>query len=123
MTSQIEMKQLTLGIGLTSLLIALTGCTSEVVLAVPDMMCEESCAVKVREVLAEQPGVRRVNVDFPKRIATLSIDNSHFSADAAVAALVDHGFEDSKLKTDNLPVIPTSQSIPAVAVQPTTTAQ
>ena len=92
---------------LATLLVALAGCTSEVVLSVPDMMCEESCAVKVREVLAEQPGVQRVNVDFPKRVARLSVSMSNFSADGAVAALVDHGFENSKLKTNNAQVVPT----------------
>ncbi len=88
----------------------------QITLAVPDMMCEEGCAAKVREVLVKQPGVERVNVDFSKRIAKLAVDKSAFDADAAVAALVDHGFEHSQIKTDDLPVTP------IVATQPSTPA-
>jgi hypothetical protein len=68
----------------------------------------------VRQVLAKQPGVSSVNVDFPKRIATLHIDKSTFNADVALAALVDHGFEHSKLKTDNSPVTPTLTTATAI---------
>jgi copper chaperone CopZ len=82
-------------------LLAVTGCTTEVVLSVPDMMCEESCAVKVREVLSEQPGVKRVKVDFPNRTATLAVRQSSFNVDRAIAALVDHGFDEARLKTDD----------------------
>jgi copper chaperone CopZ len=81
-------------------LFLLTGCTTEVVLSVPDMMCEESCAVKVREVLAEQPGVKRVRVDFPNRTATLAVRESKFDADRALDALVDHGFDEARLKAN-----------------------
>jgi copper chaperone CopZ len=77
----------------------LTGCTSEVTLSVPDMMCEDGCAVKVRKILSEQPGVRRAEVDFPNRTATVRVYPSQFSADAAVAALVDYGFDHSQLKS------------------------
>jgi copper chaperone CopZ len=76
-----------------------TGCTTEIVLSVPDMMCEESCAVKVREVLSDQPGVARVSVDFPSRTATLAVRRSRFDADRAIAALVDHSFENSRVKS------------------------
>jgi copper chaperone CopZ len=101
-----------LWIGLFFGLTFLAGCSSQVTLAVPDMMCEDGCAAKVRDVLAKQPGVKQVNVDFPKRVATLSIDESSFSAEDAVAELVDHGFKNSKLKTDNLPVTPTAAATP-----------
>jgi mercuric ion binding protein len=73
-----------------------SGCASEVTLAVPDMMCEESCAVKVHDVLAKQDGVRSVQVDFPHRTATLSVSNSRFNIENAIAALVDHGFEEAR---------------------------
>jgi copper chaperone CopZ len=87
------------------------------------MMCEDGCAVKVREVLSKQPGVKRVKVDFPKRVAILAVDKSEFSTDDAVAALVDHGFEHSKLKTDNLPVAPIDRTQPPAAAQPATSTE
>ncbi|MEX2316663.1 MAG: heavy-metal-associated domain-containing protein [Pirellulales bacterium] len=80
--------------------VLLTGCASEVTLSVPDMMCEEGCAAKVREVLSEQPGVKQVRVDFPNRTATLGVNKAKFDVEQAVAVLVDHGFEHSRLKTE-----------------------
>jgi copper chaperone CopZ len=71
-----------------------------VVLEVPDMMCEQSCAAKVREVLAEQTGVQEVQVDFPTKRATLAVDQAAFNAEAAVAALVDYQFSNTKLAED-----------------------
>jgi copper chaperone CopZ len=91
---------------------AAAGCTSEVTLSVPDMMCEESCAVKVREVLSKQVGVRSVKVDFPSRTATVAVRGSSFSTDQAIAALVDHGFEEARLKTVG-PALPASRTPPA----------
>jgi copper chaperone CopZ len=89
---------------------AAAGCTAEVTLSVPDMMCEESCAVKVREVLAKQEGVQSVKVDFPSRTATLAVRGSSFSTEQAIAALVDHGFEEATLKTQDFPVKPVKQT-------------
>jgi copper chaperone CopZ len=103
-----------------ALVLLLAGCTTEVVLSVPDMMCEESCAVKVREVLSEQPGVKRVNVDFPKRTATLAVRESSFDAEQALAALVDHGFDEARLKTDDSPAQRSTAATNATA--PTTEA-
>jgi copper chaperone CopZ len=89
---------------LPSCLLALTlasfvvGCTPHVTIVVPDMMCEEGCAAKVNEVLRKQPGVKSVDVDFANKSATVSIDDKVFDSNAAVAALVDHGFDHSTLK-------------------------
>lgn len=66
---------------------------------VPDMMCEESCAAKVHELLGKQPGVKEVVVDFPARTATVAIEEGEFDADAAVAVLVDYGFDHSQKKS------------------------
>lgn len=66
---------------------------------VPDMMCPESCAVKTREILSEQPGAKEVVVDFDTKTATVAIEPGQFDADAAIAALVDHGFDHSQLKS------------------------
>jgi copper chaperone CopZ len=68
---------------------------------VPDMMCEESCAAKVRELLGEQAGVKEVVVDFPAKTAIVAIEEEKFNADAAIAVLVDHGFELSKQKSSD----------------------
>jgi len=63
------------------------------------MMCPESCAVKVKEILSEQPGAKEVVVDFDSKTATVAIEEGKFDADAAIAALVDHGFDHSTLKS------------------------
>jgi copper chaperone CopZ len=65
---------------------------------VPDMMCPESCAVKTKEILSEQPGAKEVVVDFDSKTATVAIEEGTFDADTAIAALVDYGFEHSTLK-------------------------
>lgn len=81
-------------------------------LSVPDMMCEESCAAKVREVLSEQPGVEDVVVDFPNRTATVAVDETVFDADGAVHLLADdYGFPNTHLKTnaDNEPAEETNR--------------
>ena len=66
---------------------------------VPDMMCPESCAVKVKEILSEQPGAKEVVVDFDAKTATVAVDKEKFGVQAAIADLVDHGFDHSTLKS------------------------
>ncbi|HVT27449.1 MAG TPA: heavy-metal-associated domain-containing protein [Lacipirellulaceae bacterium] len=66
--------------------------------SVPDMMCPESCAPKVKEILSKQPGAKEVIVDFPSKTATVAIDKSKFDPKQAIAALVDHQFDHSTLK-------------------------
>ncbi len=66
-------------------------------LEVPDMDCEFGCAAKVKEVLAAQEGVEDVKVDFEARKAIVAIDKQAFDPDAAVAALVDYDFGNTKL--------------------------
>jgi len=65
--------------------------------SVPDMMCEESCVPTVRETLARQPGVKDVKVELATKSATVAVDKDTFDADAAVAALVDLQFTETKL--------------------------
>jgi copper chaperone CopZ len=67
--------------------------------SVPDMMCEHSCVPAVREVLAKQPGVKDVKVELETKTATVAVDESEFDAEAAVAALVDRQFTETKLLT------------------------
>lgn len=64
---------------------------------VPDMMCAEGCGTKVQEVLSEQPGAKEVLVDFDTKSASVAIEQDKFDAEAAIASLVDHGFDNSSL--------------------------
>ena len=95
----------------------MAGCTPQVTILVPDMMCEEGCAAKVNEVLSKQPGVKSVDVDFANKSATVGVDDKVFDSKAAVAALVDHGFDHSTLKEDaakaNAEAIATPATTPA----------
>jgi copper chaperone CopZ len=70
-----------------------------VAFSVPDMMCEHACVPAVREVLAKQPGVKDVKVELETKTATVAVDESQFDAEAAVAALVDRQFKETKLLT------------------------
>ena len=67
----------------------------------PDMMCPEGCGEKVKEILSEQPGAKEVMIDFDAKVAKVAVaDDSKFDKDAAVAALVDHGFKNSTVKSE-----------------------
>jgi copper chaperone CopZ len=68
---------------------------------VPDMMCPTSCVAKTREILSQQPGAKDVLVDFETKTAIVAVEAGKFDADQAIAALVDHGFDHSTLKTDS----------------------
>lgn len=67
---------------------------------VPDMMCPEGCGAKTKEILSEQPGAKEVVINFDAKTATVAIEEGKFDADAAVAAMVDHGFDHTNIKTD-----------------------
>ncbi len=71
--------------------------------SVPDMMCPEGCGAKTKEILSEQPGAKEVVVDFDAKTATVAVEKGEFDAEAAIAALVDHGFEHSTLKLGDAP--------------------
>jgi copper chaperone CopZ len=68
--------------------------------SVPDMMCPTSCVAKTREILSQQPGAKEVKVDFDTKTAVVAVDSGDFDAQKAVAALVDHGFDHSAVKSD-----------------------
>jgi copper chaperone CopZ len=65
---------------------------------VPDMMCPEGCGAKTKEILSGQPGAKEVVINFDAKTATVAIDEGMFDAEAAVAAMVDHGFDHTTLK-------------------------
>jgi len=64
---------------------------------VPDMMCQFACPPAVKNVLTAQTGVKDVKIDFESRTVIVSIDETKFDAEAAVAALVDYQFSNTKL--------------------------
>src|SRR5687767_5139986 len=68
--------------------------------SVPDMMCPEGCGAKTKEILAEQPGVKDVLIEFESKTAVVAVEDGNFDSDAAIAALVDHGFDHSTLKSE-----------------------
>lgn len=78
----------------------------------PDMMCPEGCGVKVKEILSEQPGANEVIVDFDSKMATVAIESDgKFDANAAVAALADHGFKNSSVKSDGQTKVPAAGAV------------
>lgn len=80
---------------------------------VPDMMCEEGCAATVKEVLKSQPGAVDVKVEFDKKLATVAVDEN-FDQDAAVAALLDKQFPNTKLfAAPEKPADPVAPEAPA----------
>ncbi len=64
---------------------------------VPDMTCDEACPPAVKKVLTALAGVKDVTVDFESRTATVAIDEAKFDSEAAIAALVDYQFGNSKM--------------------------
>lgn len=81
---------------------------------VPNMVCEFSCVPTVKKTLAQQPGVKAVQVDFETKTATVSFDPNEFDPEAGRAALVDVQFIDTKLKRaggESLPADTTTASV------------
>jgi copper chaperone CopZ len=66
--------------------------------SVPGMHCE-SCVAHVESILAEQPGVKDVEVDLESLTAKVAVDEKKFDGEKAVAALVDMQFDDAKVIT------------------------
>jgi copper chaperone CopZ len=82
---------------------AFVAANSQVVeFSVPDMMCPEGCGVEIKEILAKQPGAKDVLIDFEHKTAIVAVEDDKFDADAAIAALADQMFPNSKLKGDSL---------------------
>ena len=66
--------------------------------SVPGMHCE-SCVAHVESILADQPGVKDVQVDLESLTAKVAVDEKEFDGEKAVAALVDMQFDEAKLMT------------------------
>lgn len=69
--------------------------------SVPDMMCPTSCVAKTKEILSQQPGAKEVRVDFDTKTAIVAVESGDFNAEQAIAALVDHGFDHSTVKSES----------------------
>ena len=63
------------------------------------MMCAEGCGAKTKQILSKLAGAKDVYVDFDAKTATVAIEEGTFDVKLAVAELVDHGFEQSALKS------------------------
>lgn len=66
--------------------------------SVPGMHCE-SCVAHVESILADQPGVKDVQVDLESLTAKVAVDEKEFDGEKAVAALVDMQFDEAKVIT------------------------
>jgi copper chaperone CopZ len=79
--------------GVVGLIVCLTGCGSKTVsFHVDGMMCAESCAPTVQEILGRQRGVEEAVVNFETSTATCTVDAWTFDADHAIAELADQDF-------------------------------
>ena len=63
-----------------------------IVFGVSGMMCEDGCAVTVRELLVRQPGVLDAEVDFPAAQATVIVRPEVFDPQAAIKSLADYKY-------------------------------
>lgn len=72
--------------------------TKSVTLAVPSMDCPV-CPITVKKALAKVPGVTRADVNFNKRQATVTFDDTKASVPALTQATRDAGYP-STLVTD-----------------------
>lgn len=62
-----------------------------VTLSVPTMNCA-LCPITVKTALTQVPGVRQAEVNFDKRLATVSFDDSRTRVDALTQATEDAGY-------------------------------
>lgn len=76
-----------------------------VTFSVPDMHCELMCAPKVKETLAEQPGVMDIQVDISTRTAVVAVKANVFDKDKTLEALESADFPSTVVEqaTDETP--------------------
>ena len=86
--------------------------------SLPDMMCEDGCALAVNDILSRQPGVSDVAVDFEGKTATVAVDEDTFDSEEALAELVDKGFLKSTLVGDLSPATQEASGAPAQPAAP-----
>ncbi len=86
------------GLLMLSVLVLFSGCDPVVEFSVPDMMCAEGCGETVKGILAKQPGVKEVVVDFEGRTARVTVEEGQFDSKKALDDLVDKQFLNSSVK-------------------------
>jgi mercuric ion binding protein len=60
-------------------------------LTIRNMLCA-TCSITVREAIAKVPGVKTVTVDFRKKLAVVTFDDTQATVDKLAAASRDAGF-------------------------------
>lgn len=75
----------------TLLTIQAWAASQTVTLSVPTMSCA-LCPITVKKALTQVPGVRQAEVNFDKRLATVTFDDSRTSVDALTQATEDAGY-------------------------------
>jgi len=85
------MKKFLAAVALTVLATPVWAASKTVTLSVPTMYCAV-CPITVKKALTEVPGVSRADVNFDKRQATVTFDDSRTSVDALTNATFDAGY-------------------------------
>ncbi|MDO8777246.1 MAG: mercury resistance system periplasmic binding protein MerP [Burkholderiaceae bacterium] len=75
----------------TLLTIQAWAASQTVTLSVPTMSCA-LCPITVKKALTQVPGVRQAEVNFDKRLATVTFDDSRTSVDALTQSTEDAGY-------------------------------
>lgn len=75
----------------TLLTIQAWAASQTVTLSMPTMNCA-LCPITVRKALTQVPGVRQAEVNFDKRLAMVTFDDSRTSVDALTQATEDAGY-------------------------------
>lgn len=88
----------------------------------PDMMCEDGCAWTVNDILSKQQGAKDVRVDFEAKTATVAIEEGKFDQQLALAELVDKGFGNSTLNSQEPEASEQQPASPSVSTAPTSNA-
>jgi mercuric ion binding protein len=85
------MKIFFVAVALTVLSTPVWAASRTVTLSIPSMDCEV-CPITVKKALSKVPGVSRSTVNFDKRQATVTFDDSKTSVDALTRATMDAGY-------------------------------
>ncbi len=85
------MKIFFVAVALTVLSTPVWAASRTVTLSIPSMDCEV-CPITVKKALSKVPGVSQSTVNFDKRQATVTFDDSKTSVDALTRATMDAGY-------------------------------
>jgi mercuric ion binding protein len=85
------MKKLLATIALTVLVAPVWAASKTVTLSVPTMDCPV-CPITVKKALTKVPGVSQAEVNFDKRLATVTFDDAQTSVEVLTRATMDAGY-------------------------------